>query len=121
MTISNLFIPNRQLVDSITRANPGVVTTTEDHGYDTGLFVRLFFPLDVGMNKLAEKVVEITVLTSNSFSIGIDTSNFDSYSPTSTSQLAQVIPVGSDALNVLEAVQNNGNIIPQTSWKQPVN
>lgn len=113
MTISNSFIPNRQLVSAITQANPGVVTTTEAHGYNTGLFVRLFFPLDVGMNKLADKVVAVTVVDTTSFSIGINTTNFDIYSPVGTSQLAQVIPVGSKALGVLQPTDNNGNIVPE--------
>jgi hypothetical protein len=113
MTISDFFLPNRQLVSSISRANPGVVTTTAAHGYLTGLFVRFFFPLDVGMNLLNNQVVEITVIDPTSFSIGVDTTNFDSYAAVTTDQLAQVIPVGSDALSVLQPVENSGNIDPE--------
>lgn len=116
MSIFNFFVPNRQEVSAITNANPGVVTTTQSHGYETGYEVRFYFPLDVGMNQLDNQVVTITKIDDTNFSIGIDTSNFDSFSPVGTSQLPQVIPVGSFQNSVLEATQNNGNITPQTSW-----
>lgn len=118
MSIFNFFVPNRQEVSDITQANPGVVTTTQDHGYETGYEVRFFFPLDVGMNQLDEKVVTITKIDDTSFSIGVDTTNFDVFSPVGTVQLPQVIPVGSFNNSVLEATENNGNIVPQNSWIQ---
>lgn len=113
MTISSFFIPNRQLISDITRANPGVVTTTQNHGYLSGLFVRFFFPLNVGMNQLKDKVVEITVIDDTNFSFGIDTTNFDVYAPSDSSQLAQVIPVGEVADSLSQAVINNDNIMPE--------
>lgn len=113
MTINNFFIPNRQTVSTITKANPGVVTTTQAHGYDTGYLVRFYFPLDVGMNQLDEKVVEITVIDDTSFSIDVDTSNFDSYAPVASLQVAQVIPVGSNQESLIEPTENNGNIVPE--------
>jgi hypothetical protein len=118
MSIFNFFVPNRQQVSAITNANPGVVTTTQDHGYETGYEVRFFFPLNVGMNQLSDQVVKITKIDDTSFSIGIDTRNFDAFSPVGTVQLPQVIPVGSFQNSVLEPTENNGNIIPQTSWIQ---
>ncbi len=114
MSIFTYFVPNRQQVASITRANPGVVTTTQDHGYLTGLSVRFFFPLNFGMMQLDDRVCEITVLSSNSFSIDVDTTNFDSFSPLPTSQAPEVIPVGEDAFMLTMAVRNNQNIIPET-------
>lgn len=116
MTIFNFFVPNRQEVSSITNANPGVVTTTQAHGYETGYEVRFFFPLNVGMNQLKDKVVTITKIDSTSFSIGVDTTNFDVYSAVGTSQAAQVIPVGSFQDSVLEPTENNGNISQETGW-----
>lgn len=113
MTIKNFFIPNRQEVSSITRANPGVVTTTQDHGYEDGLCVRFFFPLNVGMNQLNEKVVKITKLDDISFSIGVNTSKFDVFSPVSSSQEPQVIPVAERADILSQSVRNNGNIVPE--------
>lgn len=113
MTIFNFFVPNRQEVMDITNANPGVVTTTQAHGYETGYQIRFFFPFDVGMNQLKDKLVEITVLSDTTFSIDVDTTNFDVFSPVGTKQLPQVIPVGSLENSVLDPTQNNENIVPE--------
>lgn len=113
MTVINSFIPPVTFVDSITNANPAVVTTTTDHGYLSGLFVRLFFPEDVGLNILNEKIFEITVLSDNSFSVPFNTTNLDVYSPVSADQFSQVIPVGEDADSLSQAKQNSGNISPE--------
>lgn len=113
MSIANFFVPNRQTVSSITRANPGVVTTTQNNGYLSGLFVRFFFPLDVGMNQLNEKIVKITVISDTEFSIGLDTTNFDAFSAVGTAQVAQVIPVAEAGDSLLQATDNNNNIVPE--------
>lgn len=113
MSIANFFIPNRQIVSSITQANPGVVTTTQDHGYETGLCVRLFFPLNVGMNQLKNKLVKITKINDTSFSIDVDTTNFDAFSPVGSVQLPQVIPVAEVASSLSQSTINNDNIVPE--------
>lgn len=113
MSVSAFFLPNRQIIQSITKANPGVVTTTQDHGYDDGLFVRLVLAQNFGMQQVNNQVYQITVLSSNSFSIGADTSNFDSFVDSSSSQDPQVIPVGEVADTLEMAVRNSGNITPE--------
>lgn len=114
MSISNFFVPNRQEVSTITNANPGVVTTTQAHGYESGLRVRFFFPLDVGMNQLDGKVVKITKIDDTKFSIGINTSKFDVWNVSRTSQSPQVIPVAERADMLSQATENNENIVPET-------
>lgn len=113
MTFANFYTPSSKVVGAVTNSNPGVVTTVEPHGYVDGYFVRFFFPLDVGMNQLAGKVVKVGVLDANNFSIGVNTSNFDSFAPTTNDQRPQVVPVGSEALEPLAPTKNNGNIIPE--------
>lgn len=113
MSFSTNFVPSSQIISTITKANPGVVTTVANHGYQSGLFVRLVIPLASGMEQVNGQVYTISVLSNNSFDIGVNTTNFDSFIPGSTKQLPQVIPVGSIAKNVLEPEQNNGNIIPE--------
>ncbi len=113
MSIANFFIPSSQEISAITNANPGVVTTAQEHGYETDYEVRFFFPLDVGMNQLRDRVVTISIIDDTNFSIGVDTSNFDSFSPVGTSQLPQVIPVGSFTDSVVAPTDNNENIIPE--------
>jgi hypothetical protein len=113
MSFQTSFIPSSKIVSNITNADPAVVTTSTAHGYETGYKVRFVFPLDVGMNQLDEKVAKITKIDDTNFSIDIDTSNFDVWSPVGTSQLPQVIPVGSFQDSVLEATDNAGNITPE--------
>lgn len=114
MTISNFFVPNRQTVTAITNANPAVVTTSQSHGYDSGLIVRFFFPLNVGMNNLNGQNFKITTLSNNTFSIPVNSTNFDVFNPIGTKQVSQVIPVGNVSLNLLQPEDNNNNIIPET-------
>lgn len=114
MSISNSFVPNRQQVSAITNANPAVVTTTEVNGYETGLYIRFFFPLDVGMNNLDGKVFKITVIDDTNFSIPIDSRFFDVFSPVGSVQVPEVIPVGEVSEILSMAAKNNENIIPET-------
>lgn len=113
MTIANFFVPNRQTVTNITRANPGVVTTSQDHGYLNGLFVRFYSPKSFGMTQLDGNIYEITVLSPTTFAIDTDTTNFDSFVVSSPSQVPQVIPVGEVASSLVQATINNQNIIPE--------
>lgn len=114
MTFSNFFVPSSQTISSISNANPAVVTTSQNHGYSTGLIIRLYFPIKVGMDNLNNQAFMITVLSPTTFSIPVNSSNFNVFSPKNTKQLPQVIPVGDIAKNVLEATANNQNIIPET-------
>lgn len=114
MSFSTNFVPSSQIISNITNANPGVVTTVANHGYQTGLFVRLVVPKAFGMQQVNGNIYTIKVLSNNTFDIGVDTSNFDSFGPGSIKQSAQVIPVGSIAKLILEPEMNNDNIIPET-------
>lgn len=113
MTISNNFIPNRQIIQSITNAYPAVVTTTAPHGYHDGLYVRLVYPIADGMQQIQGQVFLITILSPTTFSIPVDTRNFDSFALNSAEQSPQVIPVGEVALTLVNAVINNDNIVPE--------
>lgn len=114
MTINNFFVPNRQTVTNITRANPGVVTTSLPNGYHNGLFVRFYFPVNEGMMQVNGNVYQITILSPTTFAIDADTTNFDSFVVSGTSQTPQVIPVGEVANTLINSVSNNDNIIPET-------
>ena len=113
-TISNSFVPNRQQVAGITNSNPGIVTTTQANGYLPGLFVRFYFPINFGMMQVNGNVYQITPLTPTTFSINVDTTNFDVFAITSTVQFPEVIPVGETADTLVNRVINNRNIIPET-------
>lgn len=68
-------------ITSITRANPGVVTTSANHDLATGQKVRFSFYNDHagnsdGMEQLDGVEATVTVLSSTTFSIGINTSAY---------------------------------------------
>jgi hypothetical protein len=65
-------------VATATRANPGVVTTTLNHGYATGQVVT--FSGCQGMTQLNSGSYTITVVDQKTFSIGVDSSAFGVYS-----------------------------------------
>lgn len=114
MTISNFFVPNRQDISSITNANPAVVTTTQNHGYQAGLYIRLVYPVTFGMEQLIDQVFLATILSPDSFSIPIDTTTFEPYNSATSFQVGQVIPVGEISSTLANAEKNNYTIIPET-------
>lgn len=95
MVILSDFVPKRRLVSGVTNAFEAVVTTTEDHGYETGLVVRLFVPSSYGMAIYEQG--KINVLSDTSFSVTIDTTNLEVFSaptfPPTGFTSAQVIPI----------------------------
>jgi hypothetical protein len=101
-----------RLVTSITNALPAVVTTTFDHGYTTGLIVRMNIPFACGMQQLDGFDAPITVTSTNTFTLNVDTTYFDTFSipanpvPPWADTCAQVIPIGEVTSMISEAVQN---------------
>jgi hypothetical protein len=73
------FKPARRNIDTITNANPALVTTINDHEYLTGLVVRLIIPPAKGMQDANQLTGTITVTGANSFTIDIDTTKMDTF------------------------------------------
>lgn len=63
-------------ITGVTQNNPGVVTVTS-HGYSTG--DRIFLDGLGGMTELDRRSVDITVLTADTFAIGLDTSGYGAW------------------------------------------
>lgn len=108
MTIST-WAPRARIISNITQANPGVVTTTQPHGYLDGLYVRIDMapkPSLFGMTQVAGKVYLISVIDSTSFSIDANTSTFDAFNYVTHPQAAQSIPVGEIASTLANREQN---------------
>ena len=106
-----IFQPAMRLISAITQANPAVVTTTFAHQYITGTIVRLDIPFSDGMQQANGLFGPITVLSSTTFSITIDSTNFDPFAiPMSPSPhvntCAQVVPIGEVNQILTAAVQN---------------
>lgn len=64
-------------VTNITKDNPGVVTTSLNHGYTTGQVVTMTGVL--GMTAVNGVPYTITVLSETTFSIGVNTSSYGAY------------------------------------------
>jgi hypothetical protein len=113
------FQPAMRIVTSITNAINAVVTTSFDHQYVTGTIVRFRIPVDFGMMQIDELTSSITVLSPTTFSVDIDTTDFDQFivppapighlPPGAELQYAQVIPIGE--INSLLAASTQ-NVLP---------
>jgi len=66
-------------ISDITNANPMVVTTVNDHGYNAGLKVRFLVPINFGMVELNKVDGQIVSVTSDTMTINIDSTNFTSF------------------------------------------
>lgn len=106
-----VYMPAMRLITAITNANPAEVTTSFDHGYISGIIVRLDVPEADGMQEINGKTGTITVTGSDTFTIDIDTTFFEPFSiPGSPSQhqniCAMVVPIGEVNELLRAAVQN---------------
>ena len=91
------WIPQAQTITSITNGNPAIVTTLKPHGYQSGFNVRITFPPSYdtifGMYQINGEQGTIAVLSPTSFSIDINTMNYDPFVIGTTQQVAQTIPI----------------------------
>jgi hypothetical protein len=94
-----IFQPAMRLIASITNSFPVVVTTTFAHQYSTGIIVRLDIPVADGMQQANGMTGPITVTSSTTFTMPLDTTYFDPFSipmsaPPNVNTCAQVVPIG---------------------------
>ncbi len=68
------------------------------------------------MPEVANQIYQIVVLSPTTFAVNTDTSNFIAFNGSEQSQTPQVIPVGEISSTLKEAVINNGNIVPETTF-----
>jgi len=104
------FQPAMRIIAAITNSNPATVTTTFAHQYISGTIVRLDIPPADGMQQLSGSIpgsstkrsttFAITVTSPTTFTIPVDTTNFDAFSipgmpnPPYADTCAMVVPVG---------------------------
>jgi hypothetical protein len=107
------FQPISKSISSITNANPAVVTTSTSHGYKTGIYVRMVFPLMTnpalrfGMPEVNGNVYLATVLSPTTFSLNVDSTSFQPFSINTTKQVPMVIPVGEVSSTFMNVEKNN--------------
>lgn len=82
ITNGGYVLESTKAITAITKANPGAVTSTA-HGYSTG--DRVYFAGIGGMTQLNGRYVTITKTGANSYTIGLDTSGFTTYTSGGTS------------------------------------
>jgi hypothetical protein len=70
-------VPSSLMVESVTVANPGVVATNLTHGFATGQVINIAGAL--GMTEINNTPLTVTVLSENTFSIGVNTSSYPAY------------------------------------------
>lgn len=104
------FKPAARVISSITNSNPATIVTSFDHNYITGVIIRLFIPAGFGMVQANNLEAQITVVDDTTFTIDIDTTNFDVFAAAATFpqsyQFAQCIPTGEINSILAGAVQN---------------
>ena len=113
------FQPATRVIATISISYPAIVTTTVDHLYVTGTIVRLEIPEACGMQQANNLTGTITVAGANSFTIDIDTREFDPFFvppdvntdpingvPLYVNTCALVIPIGESNDILTAAVQN---------------
>lgn len=76
ITNGGYILESTTAISAITKANPGVVTDN-GHGYTTG--DRVYLASIGGMTQLNGRYVTVTVTGANTYSIGIDTTGFTTY------------------------------------------
>ena len=106
-----IFQPAMRVISSITNSFPVVITTTFDHQYKTGTIVRIDIPPADGMQQLTQQTGSITVLSSTTFSMPIDTTEYTPFAipvaPSPHDQIcALVVPIGEDNDTLRIATQN---------------
>ena len=106
-----IYMPATRDITNITNATKAEVTTSFDHGYLTGLIVRLYIPHYFGMEQSNRLKGSIVVTSPTTFTIDIDTTSFDPFvipplQPGSVWTGPQVVPIGEDT-DVLDSSFRN--------------
>lgn len=108
--VNPIYQPSMRFISNITNAFPAVVTTTQDHRYIDKTIVRIDIPPRFGMQQVNQQFGEIIVLSPTTFSIGIDTMQYDVFGASSvypfSYQQAQSVPIGENNSILTAAVQN---------------
>ena len=109
-----VFKPAMRIISSITNSNRCIVTTTFDHGYVSGTIVRIDIPSGFGMYQINQQYAPIEVLSSTTFEMPINTSEYDVFTiptnpfltPATSDQQAQAVPIG-EINSILTAAVTN--------------
>lgn len=106
-TLSPMYRPAMREIASISIAENAVITTTFDHGYLSGTYVRLYIPTTYGMQQAQHAIGPIVVTGGDTFTMSLNTTTFDAFAvPATQYQYAQVVPIGEINSMLTAAFQN---------------
>jgi hypothetical protein len=88
-----VFQPSMRVVTAITNANPALVTTSFDNQFLNTDLVQFYMPLGFGMQQINGLIGQVTAVSPTTFTVNINTINFDVFSDPNNGQFAQVTPI----------------------------
>lgn len=125
MTFPSYFAPSSKVISQIVRGLTTEIFTTVNHNYSNGQVVHIVIPLQRGMQQLNNYIGEITVTGNLRFTIPVDSTGFDVYipivMPLMEQYVGQVSAIAENALTLSCSLNNNNNIIPETTGTIPIN
>jgi len=104
--LTPVFQPAMRVVTAITNANPALVTTSFANNFESTDIVQFYMPLGFGMQQINGLMGHVTVVSPTTFSVNINTLNFDVFSDPSNGQFAQVIPIAESNSTIYGATAN---------------
>lgn len=108
-----LFEPREMFINTITQANPMVVSVTETHPYHVGSKVRFKIPVGFGMVELNDVIGEVTAVGARTLTFGaINSTGFTAFAFPAAAAVpftfAQIVPVGENSNTLADAISNTG-------------
>lgn len=79
MSVSSEFYPGFQFVTAVTQSFPAVMTFSEDHNFTPGEILSFRIPKNYGMYQLNNKHARVLSITSDTVTLDIETTNFDTF------------------------------------------
>jgi len=114
-----MFYPRARYITKVTKAASAVITLSVTHGYNVDDVVKFVVPSEFGMVELDGVQGKVTAISTanNTITVNVDSTAFTTFAfPTSAIAaagvtFAQVIPVGSEGTNSVEAATDNVDYI----------
>lgn len=105
------YIPSRFQIANITRGTTTTITTTLNHDYVIGQQVRNWVPIPYGCRQInGIPAYVLSIPTTTSVQISIDSSKFDAFLALSLPQIPQIVAIGD--INTGQINLNNKDMKP---------
>lgn len=92
------FYPSINSITGINNSVNAVITVLNTNDLTVGQVIRINVPRTYGMLQIDDQIANIVSVGSNSYTVDIDSTNFDTFSvPISPEQEALLVPIGMQA------------------------